>query len=99
MWELGRQGTGYFKKLLAKGKTWDLYLLKYPPLTHIPQHTDPVPCKKHYRLNVVLRGADSYRGDSLVRLPRVVLFRPDYMMHAVQPTEEERLVLSLGWVR
>lgn len=98
-WELGRQGTGYFKKLLLQGPWFDLWLLKYPVGTQIPVHTDPVPGKRHYRLNIVLKGEQAFKGNAIFRWGPVVLFRPDITPHYVSEVSRERLVLSFGWVR
>jgi hypothetical protein len=97
-WEAGRQGTGYFKKLLAKGSFWDCYLLKYPIGAFVPGHFDMVPKKRHFRLNIVLRGNQDFKGEALFRLGPIVLFRPDLMFHGVDRVTQERLVFSLGWV-
>lgn len=35
----------------------DCYILKYPEGSEIPPHTDPVPGRKHWRMNVVLKRA------------------------------------------
>src|SRR5258708_15512001 len=48
-WEAGRQGTGYRKLRLGRGRRWDLYLIDYPPGTSIPEHVDPVPGRRHWR--------------------------------------------------
>ena len=98
-WEEGRQGTGYLKRLVGQGKTWDLWLLKYPKWSKIPWHTDPVDGKRHYRLNVVLWGPQAFRGETLLAWGPVVLFRPDIMTHKVKGSNRVRYVLSLGWVR
>lgn len=99
-WEQGRQGTGYLKKLLLQGFWFDLWLLKYPAGTWIPTHVDKVPQKRHYRLNIVLKGSwRAYRGEALFKLGPVVLFRPDIMPHNVATIDKERIVLSFGWVR
>ncbi|HEY3254677.1 MAG TPA: hypothetical protein VGJ91_12040 [Polyangiaceae bacterium] len=98
-WERGRQGTGYFKLRLAQGRRWDLYLLRYPPGSSVPPHRDPVPGKKHSRANLLLWGEDAFEGRAWLRLPRLVVFRPDITEHEVAPVSRLRLVLSLGWVR
>lgn len=98
-WEYGRQGTGYFKKKLAEGSWWDLWLLKYPAGTSIPPHVDRVDGKQHFRLNVVLKGEQTFGGEVILKFGPIVLFRPDTMRHWVRKVTKERLVLSLGWVR
>ena len=107
-WQPGRQGTGYFKLpiIVSKRLGFDVYVLKYPPDSWIDYHTDPVPGKKHYRLNVILKQAD---GGEFVKMQdgkfrcqpgRVHFFRPDIEAHAVCLVEEgTRYVLSIGWVR
>ncbi len=106
-WIEGRAGTGYYKFPLLKSNLLkaDCWLLKYPEGSYIPEHLDPVDSGKHYRLNVVLKGAiggtfcckntilNWWNG-------RVVLFRPDIEKHQVTPiTKGQRLVLSIGWRR
>jgi hypothetical protein len=100
-WEPGRQGTGYLKKLLAQGKAWDCWLLKYPPWSKIPWHTDPVTKGlKHYRINLVLWGPQSFRADTppIFKYGPLVFFRPDTTLHKVKGTNQVRYVLSFGWV-
>lgn len=107
-WTPGRQGTGYSKLKLASTMwplPWDLYVLKFPPGSHIPKHKDLSVMGSHYRLNVTLREARPrhpfastgwlWRGLG----GRAVLFRPDVHAHAVRRIESgTRYVLSLGWV-
>jgi hypothetical protein len=107
-WEHGRQGTGYLKHRLASAMwpiPWDVYLLKFPPGSHIPRHRDLSVLGRHYRLNVTLWNAHPkhpfqstgwlWRGFGR----RVVLFRPDIHAHAVRRIEiGTRYVLSFGWL-
>jgi hypothetical protein len=96
-WEPGRQGTGYRKLRLASGRRWDLYVIDYPPGTAIPEHTDPVPGRRHFRTNLRLWGADAYVGGALLRLGPLVVFRPDVMPHGVRDVgSRRRVVLSFG---
>ena len=95
-WEAGRQGTGYRKLLLGQGRRWDLYLIDYPPGTSIPKHVDPVPGRRHWRANLRLAGEDAFDGDAVLRLGRLVLFRPDVMPHGVTTVRRRRLLLSFG---
>lgn len=104
-WQQGRQGTGYLKRRLLHRTgppvPFDLYLLKYPPGAHIPEHTDPVAKGRHFRLNIVLkrgRGGAFRCAAPIVDTPRVKLFRPDLQPHAVEPVYATRYVLSLGWL-
>ena len=104
-WQPGRQGTGYRKLLLASGKTWDAWLLHYPPGSSVPPHRDPV-AGKHWRANVLLWGEDAFRivqpycSSDVRRWKRIVtVFRPDIFLHEVRAVSRRRVVLSLGWVR
>lgn len=106
-WRSGRQGTGYEKMLLLANPyllPFDCYLLRYKQGTGVPEHTDPVDGKRHYRLNVVLKRA-RHGGEFVCKTPiyegrRVKLFRPDVSAHSVTAVESgTRYVLSIGWVR
>lgn len=105
-WRQGRQRSGYEKMLLGINPfviPWDCYLLRYGPGAQIPPHTDPVPGKRHYRLNVVLKEATQggvFQCDHvLFGTRRVKLFRPDVQTHQVSRIERgQRYVLSVGWV-
>jgi hypothetical protein len=71
-WAPGRQGGGYRKLLLARGRSWDAYVLDYPPGSGVSVHRDPVDGRRHYRLNVVLRGAlDAFYVAHLASLERL----------------------------
>ncbi len=98
-WIPGRQGTDYFKLLLFNSEkhAMDCYVLRYPPHSHIPTHTDPVPGKKHYRLNILLKGEDKFRGETIFSTKRIKFFRPDITPHSVEEVSQERLILSIGW--
>lgn len=102
-WSPGRQGTGYRKLPIARGKTWDVYVIDYPAGSSVPTHRDPVEGKRHYRLNVVVRGSlDAFyiAGDGCAwRRGRITLFRPDTVFHGVWPVRSRRIVISIGWVR
>lgn len=105
-WEPGRQGTGYEKIQLLQGSCFDVYLIRYRPGSHIPPHTDPVPGKRHYRLNwVVWRAVIGghfihFDGDKWVgHRRRFEMFRPDLTQHSVGTIHAgTRYVLSIGWV-
>lgn len=106
-WQPGRQGSGYFKMYLANWLFFDVLLLKFPTGSYIDPHTDPIPGKRHFRLNIFLKkaqkggefvlncGAQALAGGS-----RWELFRPDIMPHYVTKIDQgTRYVLSIGWVR
>lgn len=102
-WDGGRQDTGYKKILLFQSK-WlaiDGYLLYFPEGTEIPCHKDPVPGRRHYRANIVLKSPSSGGGfwceRPLAILPRVNIFRSDETHRVWKITKGWRLLLSLGW--
>jgi len=98
-WQQGRQGTGYRKLLLARSKRFrfDLYVIDYPPGTSIPEHTDPVVGRRHWRANLRLWGSDAFVGAAAFRLGPLIVFRPDITPHAVRDVgRRRRVVLSLG---
>lgn len=105
-WRSGRQNTGYEKMLLLANPfvlPFDCYLLRFKQGAGIPEHTDPVDDRRHYRLNIVLKKA-SAGGEFRCREPlyesrRIKLFRPDLTSHSVTPVVDGvRYVLSVGWV-
>src|ERR1035438_10358800 len=100
-WQKGRQGTGYDKLCLFQSKLFqcDCYLIDYPKNTSIPTHTDPVPGKRHYRINILLWGEDKFVGDALFKSKHITFFRLDIMPHAVSEVSTRRIILSFGWVR
>lgn len=103
-WEQGRQGGSYLKMSLAKGNTWDLWLLKYPPGSTIRKHRDRVTGKSHYRINVLLAGEQTFMAHGVRYVKSwlwgmIVYFRPDITPHEVLPSIFTRYVLSLGWVK
>ena len=96
-WQDGRQVTGYKKLLLAQvGHFFDVYLIDYPEGSSIPEHTDLIPGRSHYRLNIRLRGADTFRGRAIARFGRVIFFRSD-RSHRVEAHFRRRTVLSFGF--
>ena len=106
-WRGGRQASGYEKMLLLMNPflvPFDFYLLRFREGAEVPEHTDPVTDKKHYRLNIVVKNA---RAGGEFRCPapiyesaRIKLFRPDLSPHSVTRVERgTRYVLSLGWIR
>ena len=100
-WEPGRQASGYAKLLLAQGRRFDLYLLRFPVGASVPPHRDPVAGGGHLRANLILipaaRGGEFECERAIIDRPRLKLFRPDLVTHAVRPIEAgTRWVLSLG---
>lgn len=100
-WQPGRQGSGYDKLLLAQGRRFDAYLLRFPPGSSVPPHRDPVDGLAHLRLNCILRpaarGGEFRCSETLLDRPRIKLFRPDRFEHSVTTIEAgTRVVLSIG---
>ena len=107
-WEKGRQNTGYLKKkifqfFLTQDLGFDMYVLRYPEKSSIPEHTDPVDGFDHYRFNFVWR--KPFKGGRLFIEGKEVFkrwsfFRPDKQKHYVTPIiRGERGVLSIGMAR
>jgi len=101
-WVPGRRKGGYLKLPLLELGSMDCYLIRYPTGSGVWFHTDEVPGRRHYRLNLLLRkaregGAFRMLGLPLLSFWRVTLFRPDRYAHAVETIYKgERLVFSLG---
>ena len=100
-WTRGRL-TEYFYEKMKIFSFWrmDCYLIRYSAGCGVGYHTDLVPGKKHYRLNIQLKGIDKLcllddlRG-TFNKPKRFRVFRAD-RMHAFGPTEEAGLILSFG---
>ena len=95
---MGRQGTGYRKLVLGHGRRWDVHLIDYPSGIGIPEHVDPLPGRRHLRLNVaILRGGSRViANDVLLRIgQRLVVFWSD-RPHVVTAGTGRRLVFSVG---
>lgn len=101
-WVEGRQGGGYLKWTIFQFWRFDCHILRYPEGAGVMWHTDPVPGRRHFRLNIMLKkpqkgGEFRIRGYAIVNWCFMNLFRPDLRPHAVEVVEKgERLVLSLG---
>lgn len=101
MWKKGRQGTGYARLTLLATSWLDCHILRYLPGEFIPPHTDKlVDGSRHYRMNILLKGEDSFQCSKvLFKWWRVVIFRPDLHEHAVPAVTRKRYMLSIGWAR
>jgi hypothetical protein len=103
-WIKGRQNTGYEKlKLLEIGYNMrgiDLYILKYNVGDSIPYHIDPIPNRRHFRLNIEIIkgiGGELLVDEPIFRFWRVCLFRSDRTLHKVtEVLKGRRIVLSFG---
>jgi len=100
-WEQGRRNTGYWKLLLCKLFFFDAYLLHFPKGSCVPPHKDPVPGKKHYRLNLILKksgqGGEFFCQHPIIDTERIKIFRSDIETHYVTRVETgSRWVLSIG---
>lgn len=56
-WNDGRQRSGYTVLPLFMSKRFDLYLLRYRKGDGIADHRDPVPGRRHFRLNWIVWNA------------------------------------------
>jgi hypothetical protein len=95
-WEQGRQGGGYQKVKLFSCRYLDCYIIKFPAGYRLPTHVDEVVGKRHYRLNVLLRGEDAYQGAYIWKLWRFICFRSD-QPHGTLTLTRVRTLLSFGW--
>jgi len=78
----------------------DCYILHYLPNTNLPEHTDPVKGKNHYRLNINLFGGGGFICKNVIfKFGTIVLFRPDNEPHSVINSNHNRWILSIGWVK
>jgi hypothetical protein len=106
-WKQGRQSSGYSKISLLESMwpiPFDLYLLKFPEGSQIPEHVDTVEEGfRHYRLNIILKkslsGGEFMAEKSIVNWSRVKFFRPDISKHSVtKVVGGSRYVLSFGFL-
>ena len=100
--QLDKPGTYYQKFLIFQiPDRMDCWLIKYARAVGIGWHTDKVPGKKHYRINIVLRKGGEFwiEGKKIDR--RFIFFRPDIQKHCVKVfgRNQRRLIFSIGWVR
>jgi hypothetical protein len=98
-WLPGRQGTGYRKLHLGQGARWDAWIINYPAGHGIPAHVDPLPDRRHLRLNLtILTGGSRLVADATwFRLgERVIVFWSD-RRHRVEPGAGRRIVISVGF--
>lgn len=100
-WIKGRQGTGYEKLKIFQFLNMDCYILRYNTGDYIPWHTDPVPNRKHYRLNIelvrALIGGRLFIGRENPAAGRIVFFRSDLEEHMVTTIlKGKRIVLTFG---
>lgn len=97
-WERGRNpGTWYWKKKIFQFWRFDCWLIRYPPSVKLRNHCDTVPGKRHFRLNIVLKGKGEFIGERVLLKwrDRFTLFRSD-ATHSMKNGPTERLVLSIG---
>lgn len=105
-WISGRQEGGY-DKLPLVAFDWlpiDAYVIRYREGSYIHPHTDSVTNKKHFRVNVIVKKAESggefVCPDAIINTDRVKFFRPDIHEHSVTAIEQgTRYVLSIGWAK
>lgn len=107
-WTQGRQGDGYAKMLLAQSRRfkWDCYLLRFEPLSYVPEHTDPAPPGfTHWRWNFVLKGEGDFiywpkdMTRSFIDSTRHIRFPASEIRHAYNNGPARTYMLSIGWLR
>jgi len=106
-WQKGRQNTGYDKLLILTGYLplpFDIYLLRFPQGSEIPEHLDKVERGNHFRLNIIVKkaveGGEFKCSECIWNTSRIKLFRPDKSIHSVSKIiKGTRYVLSIGWVK
>ena len=98
-WKQGRQGTGYNTLTLVNSSRFDFHIVTYPVGSYIPPHVDELESgRKHYRLNVLLCGDDTFECQKVVfKWWRFTLFRPDVNIHSVPLVKKKRILLSFGF--
>lgn len=98
-WQNGRQDSKYqICKLFSRWRA-DAYLIKIPKGVEIPEHTDPVAGKKHFRFNLTLRGKHHMLCERVILTAgRVTLFRPDINKHSAPSSDTDVLLFSFGFV-
>lgn len=103
-WVRGRQ-LGNYHKLKLLINQWvipfDLYIIRFLEGSYIPPHIDNVKGGKHYRLNITLikpKDGGEFNCDTcIIRVWRVVLFRPDLHTHYLTTVNKGNLyILSFG---
>lgn len=106
-WQAGRQNSGYDKMLLLTGLLpipFDVYLLRFPEQSEVPEHVDKVEKGEHYRFNIILKNAKQGGlfscSDPIFETYRIKLFRPDISKHSVSRIQKgTRYVFSIGWIK
>ena len=104
-WEEGRQKNGYRKMFLLGcpvGFLFDCYLIHFPEGCEVKPHADPVPNKRHYRLNVYFKqpqkGGMFVCAEQIYSNKVVSVFRSDTSEHSLTKVESgSGYMLSIGW--
>lgn len=103
MWQDGRLGTGYSKLAIFSSLflEMDAYILKIPAGVKIPPHFDKVRGKRHFRMNITLKGClrMQTRGAAFKLGQWFSFFRPDIVQHCANPPSTTTYILSIGWLR
>jgi hypothetical protein len=95
-WERGRQDTGYRKLKLLEGRSFDVHVIDYPRGTDIPWHCDPIPGKRHLRINLSLPGGAMLLADPIIKVGEYLNVFWSDRIHAVTEVRTRRVVLSIG---
>ena len=105
-WDSGRLHSGYLKFKIVESSIFkfDIYLIKFPEGSFIPEHTDPaINGYRHYRCNIILKkskfGGEFLSEHSIINWNRLKFFRPDISKHSVtKVVGGSRIVLSIGFL-
>lgn len=100
-WEKTRASEYYDKIRLFKIFNFmDCYIIKMSKAVAISYHTDPIPNKKHYRLNIFfIKRQCEFWIDFKQNYKRIVWFRPDIQQHSLEVigNDAKALILSIGF--
>lgn len=83
---------------------FDIYILRFPEGSEIPEHVNKIKTEKHFRLNIILKNASSGGvfecENSIWETNRIKLFRSDVSNHSVSRIASgPRYLLSIGWIK
>lgn len=98
-WKNGRQNAQY--QIFKIFSFWrvDCYLIKIPKNQEIPEHVDKVCGKKHFRLNIRLKGDYSLKCEKKIfDFGFGEFFRPDINKHSSPAGKKDSVIFSVGFV-
>ena len=101
-WQQGRQQEGYYVLKLFSFWRIDAYIIKCCHGVAIKPHYDPVPNKRHFRINLTFKGKDNFYivppHKAIFSLTKyLTMFRPDICCHGTNEGNAWKM-LSVGFV-